>query len=130
VDPSPRPGPEALVPAASRARVQRVATDGPGVLRSADGLRHALAALAAIPTDAHERRDDGRRLGEPQLAEWETTNVHQVATVLALAALAREESRGGHARSDFPATAEEWRVRVGVNSQPGGAVQIGPRSVG
>lgn len=130
VAPVPRPGPEALVPAASRARVQRAATDGPGVLRTGDGLRRALDALAAIPTDAQERRDDGRPLGEPQLAEWETTNVHQVASVLALAALAREESRGGHARADFPRTVDEWRVRLGVNSRTDGSVQIGPRAVG
>lgn len=130
VEPCVRPGADALVAAASRARVQRAATDGPGVLRSADGLRRALGALAAIPADAQQRRDDGRPLGEPQLAEWETTNVHQVATVLALAALAREESRGGHARSDFPLTKEEWRVRVGVRSGPDGSVEIGPRPVG
>ncbi|MBO3095724.1 L-aspartate oxidase [Cellulomonas dongxiuzhuiae] len=130
VDPVPRPGPEALVAAASRARVQRVATDGPGVLRSGDGLRRALTSLAAIPTDAQQRRDDGRPLGVPQLAEWETTNVHQVATVLTLAALVREESRGGHARSDFPLTEEEWRVRVGVKSGTDGSVEIGPRPVG
>ena len=130
VEPCVRPGADALVAAASRARVQRAATDGPGVLRSADGLRRALGALAAIPADAQQRRDDGRPLGEPQLAEWETTNVHQVATVLALAALAREESRGGHARSDFPATADHWRVRVGVKTGSDGTVQIGPQPVG
>ncbi|ADG73549.1 L-aspartate oxidase [Cellulomonas flavigena DSM 20109] len=130
VEPCERPGPQALVPAASRARVQRAATDGPGVLRTADGLRRALTALTAIPTDAHERRDDGRPLGEPQLAEWETTNVHQVATALTLAALAREESRGGHARADFPLTADEWRVRIGVNSERDGSVEIGPTVVG
>ena len=55
-----------------------------------------------MPTDAHLRTDEGRRLAAPQVAEWETTNVHQVATVLTAAALEREESRGGHARSDFP----------------------------
>jgi len=130
VEPCPRPGPVALVAAASRARVQRVATDGPGVLRSGDGLRRALAALAAIPADAQQRRDDGRPLGEPQLAEWETTNVHQVATALTLAALAREESRGGHARADFPRTSAEWLVRVGVNFRGDGTVEIGPRAVG
>ena len=28
--------------------------------------------------------------------------MHQVASLIALAALAREESRGGHYRTDFP----------------------------
>lgn len=110
--PVARPGDEALVAAASRARVQRIASDGPGPLRSGDGLRRAVDALAAVPTDAHLRTDEGRRLAAPQVAEWETTNVHQVATVLTAAALEREESRGGHARSDFPATEPSWRVRL------------------
>jgi L-aspartate oxidase len=130
VEPVARPGEEALVAAASRARVQRVATDGPGVLRSADGLRRALTSLARIPSDAQDRRDDGRPLGEPQLAEWETTNVHQVATVLSLAALAREESRGGHARSDHPGQRDAWRVRVGVRAAVDGAVRVGTSTVG
>nr|WP_146843459.1 L-aspartate oxidase [Cellulomonas composti] len=111
-EPSVRPGDEALVAAAARGRVQRIATDGPGVLRDGPGLRRATTALAAVPTDAHTRLDDGRLLAAPQLAEWETTNVHQVATVLTAAALAREESRGGHARSDFPEQVDEWRLRL------------------
>jgi L-aspartate oxidase len=81
-------------------------------LRSGDGLRRAVELLAAVPTDAHRRTDEGRLLAVPQVAEWETTNVHQVATVLTAAALEREESRGGHARSDFPETEKAWQVRL------------------
>ena len=121
-EPVQRPGEEALVAAASRARVQRIASDGPGVLRSGEGLRRAGTALAAVPTDAHERRDDGRLLAAPQVAEWETTNVHMVATVLTATALEREESRGGHARSDFPATDPDWQVRLEVALEPDGTV--------
>ncbi len=110
--PVERPGAAALVAAAARSRVQRIATDGPGVLRSGEGLTRAVAALAAVPTDAHERRDDGRALAAPQVAEWETTNVHQVATVLTAAALERTESRGGHARTDHPDRDEAWRLRL------------------
>ena len=73
-----------------------------------------------MPTDAHLRTDEGRRLAAPQVAEWETTNVHQVATVLTAAALEREESRGGHARSDFPETDPSWRVRLELSLDPKG----------
>lgn len=123
-DPVERPGPATLVAAAARARIQRVATDGPGVLRSAEGLTAAAARLAAVPTDAHRRHDDGRTLAAPQVAEWETTNVHQVASVLTDAALAREESRGGHARTDFPATDDAWRVRLEAALDPDGALTV------
>lgn len=124
-DPVDRPGDEALVAAASRARIQRVATDGPGVLRSAPGLERAAAQLAAVPTDAHQRHDDGRLLAVPQVAEWETTNVHQVASVLTATALARHESRGGHARSDFPDRDDEhWRVRLEARLDPDGTLVV------
>ncbi len=123
-DPVERPGDAALVAAAARSRVQRAATDGPGVLRSGDALRRAADVLAGVPTDAHRRHDDGRALAAPQTAEWETTNVHQVATVLTHAALAREESRGGHARTDFPATSDAWRVRVEVALDVDGRVGV------
>nr|WP_210768217.1 L-aspartate oxidase [Cellulomonas humilata] len=120
--PVQRPGDEALVAAASRARVQRIASDGPGPLRSGDGLRRAADLLAAVPTDAHRRTDEGRLLAVPQVAEWETTNVHQVATVLTDAALVREESRGGHARSDFPDTEKAWQVRLELSLDADGTL--------
>ncbi|WP_421732231.1 L-aspartate oxidase [Cellulomonas sp.] len=120
--PVPRPGDEALVAAASRARVQRIASDGPGPLRSGDGLRRAADLLASVPTDAHRRTDEGRLLAVPQVAEWETTNVHQVATVLTDAALEREESRGGHARSDFPDTEKAWQVRLELSLDADGTL--------
>ncbi|WP_028046192.1 L-aspartate oxidase [Cellulomonas sp. URHE0023] len=122
VDPVERPGAAALVAAASRSRVQRIASDGPGVLRSAEGLGRAAAALSAVPTDAHLRSDEGRRLAAPQVAEWETTNVHQVATVLTATALEREESRGGHSRSDFPSQVDAWRLRLEVRLDAEGAL--------
>ena len=122
VEPSPRTGDEALVAAAARARVQRIASDGPGVVRSGDGLRTALGALGRVPTDAQDRHDDGRRLAAPQVAEWETTNIHQVATVLSYAALLREESRGGHSRTDFPEPVEAWRERLNLSLTPTGTL--------
>jgi len=129
-EPEPRPGAAALVTAASRSRIQRAASDGPGVLRDAAGLQRAAAALAAVPTDAYARRDDGRVLAEPQVAEWETTNVHQVATALTAAALLREESRGGHARSDFPRMSDRWRVRLELALDPDGVLTTRETSVG
>ncbi len=122
-EPERRGGGGALVAAAARARVQRVATDGTGPLRSRDGLAAALVALVEVPTDADRRHDDGRTLAQPQPAEWETTNVHQVATVITAAALAREESRGGHFRSDFPAPDEAWRLRQQLALDPDGTLR-------
>jgi L-aspartate oxidase len=60
----------------------------------------------------------------PQVAEWETTNVHQVATVLTATALARTESRGGHFRSDFPVPDDAWLVRLEANLDPDGGLRV------
>lgn len=113
-EPVERPGDAALVAGAARSRVQRIASDGPGVLRSAAGLEAAARALAAVRTDAHQAADGGglAPVSVPQVAEWETTNVHQVASVLTATAAERRETRGGHVRSDFPAQDEAWALRV------------------
>jgi L-aspartate oxidase len=64
-----------------------------GLLRDAEGLTRAadlLAHLGATLEPVHDR------------ASLELRNLHAVATLITRAALAREESRGGHFRSDFP----------------------------
>jgi L-aspartate oxidase len=122
-EPVERPGPEALVAGAARSRVQRIATEGAGVLRSAAGLEAAAQALRAVRTDAHRAPDGAERaVADPQVAEWETTNVHQVATVLAATAATRRETRGGHLRSDFPASDDAWLLRVEAELDPDGTL--------
>lgn len=123
-EPVVRLGDGALVAAAARARIQRVATDGAGPLRDGPGLTATLTALAAVPTDADRRHDDGRLLAEPQPSEWETTSVHQMATVIAAAALRRQESRGGHFRTDFPVTDDAWRRRQELSLDADGTLSV------
>jgi len=117
-DPVERPGTPALVAAAARSRVQRIAQHGPGVIRTGAGLAAALDALAAVPT----RPDTPGIYAAPQTAEWETTNVHQVASVLTAAAGERTESRGGHFREDYPVADDAWRVRLVTRLDPDGGV--------
>ena len=122
-EPVERPGQGALVAAAARSRIQRAGSAGPGVVRSADGLARAAADLAAVRTDAHVAAGV---VAAPQVAEWETTNVHQVATLLTEAALLRTESRGGHFRSDFPAPDDAWRLRLTAHLDPDGELRMIP----
>ena len=61
-----------------------------GVIRARMGLQHALAEIARIERES-------RHL--PQ-----TRNMATAALMVTAAALRREESRGGHFRSDFPET--------------------------
>ena len=118
-DPVERSGDPALVAAAVRSRLQRIAQRGPGVIRNAEGLAEAAAALAAVPTRAHTVPGV---VAAPQAAEWETTNLHQVATLLTAVAQERTESRGGHFREDFPVRDETWRVRLVASLDPDGGL--------
>ena len=76
--------------AAAVARLRRLMTENVGVVRSADGLAKAIEALREIERDAR---------GDSILA-----NMALASRFIAASALKREESRGAHERSDFPAT--------------------------
>ncbi len=75
----------------SRADLQQLMWDAAGLTRDAAALTQAAAELArwAVPaaTDAKSAED---------------ANLHVVAQAVVASALARQESRGGHFRSDFP----------------------------
>jgi L-aspartate oxidase len=85
-----------------RQEIQRIAWDRCGIVRDGDGLRAACAALETagpLPSVFTPERAEAR-------------NMQQVALLIARAALAREESRGAHFRSDFP----EKRGALGQHS--------------
>ena len=93
-----------LLSSGVRGPIQRAMTEGAGVLRTAGSLAAAVDALAAFT----DERD-----GHPSTETWENTNVHAVASVLAVHALARRETRGSHWREDFPDLDDDhWRGRL------------------
>ncbi|WHM37366.1 L-aspartate oxidase [Streptomyces sp. BPTC-684] len=105
-----------LVPEA-RIQIQRIMTNGAGVLRSADSLAGAAARLEAIRADADGA--DERKAAEPGVDAWETTNLLLVARVLVAAAAAREETRGCHWREDRPdRDDQDWRRHLVVRVTP------------
>ncbi len=83
------------------AELRAVMTNEVGVARSAEGLRAALRAIAALEASADS----------PVLRAMTSA-----ATLIAAGALAREESRGGHYRTDFleaePAFAHRTRLTL------------------
>lgn len=93
--PSPAEYPEITAEA-----VRDIAWKYCGISRSAEGLKEALRALES----AAMRRAAGTTRRQHQLR-----NTHSVATLIARCALAREESRGGHYRTDFPEARPEFR---------------------
>ena len=105
----------ALLDGSARVQVQAAMTTGSGAVRSADSLaatRAALVGLAAAATS-----------GEPGPLAWETTNLLHVGQALAEAAALREETRGGHVRSDFLDRVDpQWRGHVLLARGADGAV--------
>ncbi|GMA35154.1 FAD-binding protein [Demequina litorisediminis] len=121
-EPVDRPGPSALVPATMRPQIQSLAHRGAGPVRDGAGLARAGERLAAIRGRFHH---EGALTGQPQIAEWETSNVLACASALVAAAHAREETRGGHLRTDFPDTDDaRWKVRLATHLDPDGDLQV------
>lgn len=85
-------------PVPSREELQRLMTTDAGVLRSAESLVRAAAGCAGSVEG-----DD--------LASWELRNLVTVGGALCAGALAREESRGCHTRTDYPDRRDDLRLR-------------------
>jgi L-aspartate oxidase len=87
-----------------RDTVQRAMTRGAGVVRSADSLAGARAVV----------EEAGAVLGDPStsVAAGELANLLRLAHALLASALARTESRGAHARSEYPDAVPSWRRRL------------------
>ncbi|MGW1147830.1 L-aspartate oxidase [Streptomyces sp. NPDC002454] len=85
-----------------RFRIQRIMTEGAGVLRSADSLERAARQLQDLHAAARDALAEHGKTAEPGVDSWETTNLLCVARALVAAALRREETRGCHWREDHP----------------------------
>ncbi|MFJ3727087.1 L-aspartate oxidase [Streptomyces sp. NPDC090045] len=113
VVPVPSTGP--LQPATARHEVQRIMTQGAGVLRSADSLAAAAEALEALYATALNDLETHGKTAEPGVDTWEATNLLCVARVLVAAAQRREETRGCHWREDHPDRDDaDWRRHLVV----------------
>jgi succinate dehydrogenase / fumarate reductase flavoprotein subunit len=90
--------------AAIRASMQQEMTDNMSVVREETGIRHALEHLASLK-DAYNRvtvDDKGTTYNTDLMEALELEHMLDVAEVMAHGALARQESRGAHYRTDFP----------------------------
>jgi L-aspartate oxidase len=82
-----------LVARTERTAIQRVMTIGAGAVRCADSLAQAAKNLQSIADSTPGSTAD------PD--SWETSNLLHVGQLLTAVAALREETRGGHVRSDF-----------------------------
>ncbi len=93
--------------------LQQTMNDLVGIIRREDEVREALVRLDQLERRADRVVVEGHRQFNPgwHLA-LDLQNMILVSRCIALAALERTESRGGHTREDHPAMDAQWR---GVN---------------
>jgi L-aspartate oxidase len=99
------PAPPCASPDPVRTAVQNLMWEHVGILRDRQGLLQALDRLEQLSPSVPPQLD---RPG------WETYNLWLLARAVARCALAREESRGSHYRSDFPYRDDERFARHSV----------------
>jgi|SRR5579871_3899176 len=97
------------VPVGQMDEIRQLAWERCGIVRCGDGLRDAITRI-----------EQGEHSRGFQPGRAEARNVTQVALLIARCALARQESRGAHFRTDFPAKRAEFE-KHSLISRVGGA---------
>ncbi|MDO8186444.1 fumarate reductase/succinate dehydrogenase flavoprotein subunit [Conexibacter sp. JD483] len=92
--------------------LQQSMNDLVGIIRTASELEESLSEIEAFKTRAKAMKVEGHRQYNPG---WhlaiDLRNMLIVSECIAKAALAREESRGGHTRDDFPGPDAVWGTK-------------------
>jgi succinate dehydrogenase / fumarate reductase flavoprotein subunit len=92
--------------------LQQTMNDLVGIIRTKTELEEALTEIEALKERAATMTVEGHRQYNPG---WhlaiDLRNMLLVSESIAKAALAREESRGGHTRDDFPKPSPEWGTK-------------------
>ena len=83
--------------------LRRLAWRNAGIIRSAASIRDGMAELEKLRPAFEKGWARNSRQG------FEADNMYQVVSLITRAALAREESRGGHYRTDFPDKRPEFQ---------------------
>ncbi len=110
--------------------LQQKMNDLVGIIRTEAELAQALEEIEQLKVRAKSMSVDGHRQYNPgwHLA-LDLRNMLLVSEAIAKAALARQESRGGHTRDDFPGPNPEWGAKNHVVSlaDDGESVMLNPQ---
>jgi succinate dehydrogenase / fumarate reductase flavoprotein subunit len=105
-----RTGKGGVKPFELRRKMQNTMTDNVGVFRTEETMTKAVEELRQLRHEYDTKLqidDTGQRYNTDLLEAWELGCLLELAEVTAFSARARKESRGGHAREDFPERDDE-----------------------
>jgi succinate dehydrogenase / fumarate reductase, flavoprotein subunit len=113
-------------PYAIHAELQTIMNDLVGLIRRESELKTALVELDKLRArEAKVSAAGGRAYNPGWHLALDLRNMLVVADSVAQAALERQESRGGHAREDYPGMSPEWRkVNLICSTEDGGHVEL------
>jgi succinate dehydrogenase / fumarate reductase, flavoprotein subunit len=114
-----------------REEMQRLMTANVGVFRTKETLDTAGEGLHQLRQGyAHIEIDDkGHQFNTDVLEAWELGCLLELAEVTTVSAQARTESRGGHARDDFPERDDENWLKHTLCFKENGAYRLGYKPV-
>jgi len=101
-----------------------------GIFRDKDDLKRGLEEIGKLKERLARVKVEGSRLFNPgwHLAR-DLKSMLTVAEAVATSALAREESRGAHSRTDYPQSSPVWAKQNNVIVREGGAMKLSQRPV-
>jgi succinate dehydrogenase / fumarate reductase flavoprotein subunit len=107
------------------AELQEVTHNLVGIIRTGKEVEEAIAKIADIrKRSANVSVAGGRKFNPGFHLAFDLDNMLLVAESTAKSALAREESRGGHTRDDFPGMDSKWRQVNHISSFDGKQVNV------
>jgi succinate dehydrogenase flavoprotein subunit len=105
--------------------------DDVGVFRTEDGMKAALAKVNELQERFKQVKvqDTGKIFNTELLNAWEMGNLLDMAEVITASALNRKESRGGHARDDYPERDDKDWLKHTLVWKTDGKLKIGYKPV-
>lgn len=102
--------------------LKRVMFDFVGIYRNENDMLKAIEAVRELQArfDHIKIDDTGKIFNTDLINAWELKNMLEIAEVVALSAVNRKESRGGHSREDYPKRDDkEWLKHTFITKKDG-----------